>query len=83
MVGLSTHGGYSVNEKAAVSLGIVDIAHTEPGTELVIVWGEAGGGSRKPVVERHEQTTIRATVRPVPFAKTVRDMKYQVTGATN
>jgi vanillate/3-O-methylgallate O-demethylase len=81
LIGLSTHGGYSVNEKAAVSLGIVDIAHAEPGTELVIVWGEAGGGSRKPVVERHEQTTIRATVRPVPFAKTVRDMKYQLTGA--
>ena len=32
------------------------------GSEVVVVWGEENGGSRKPVVERHVQTNIRATV---------------------
>jgi len=36
------------------------------------VWGEEGGGSRKPVVERHVQTEIRAIVSPVPYAEVVR-----------
>ena len=31
-------------------------------TEVNVVWGEEDGGSAKPVVERHIQTNIRATV---------------------
>jgi hypothetical protein len=54
-----------------LSLAIVD-ADVEPGTEVVLVWGEEGGGSAKPVVERHVQTEIRATVSPVPYAEVVR-----------
>ena len=45
---------------------------SEPGTEVTLVWGEEGGGSAKPVVERHVQTEIRATVSPVPYAEVVR-----------
>ena len=44
----------------------------EPGTEVTLVWGEEGGGSAKPVVERHVQTEIRAIVSPVPYAEVVR-----------
>lgn len=81
-VGLSTHGGYTANEKAAVSLGLIDPEFAQPGTELIITWGEPNRGSAKAAVERHQQTTIRATVTPVPFAKTVRELKHQTTGAT-
>jgi vanillate/3-O-methylgallate O-demethylase len=72
LVGLSTFSGYSSNESSMLSLGYVDVEHSEPGTEVVLVWGEEGGGSRKPVVERHVQTEIRAIVSPAPYAEVVR-----------
>jgi syringate O-demethylase len=34
----------------------------EDGSEVTVIWGEEDGGSRKPIVERHVQTAIRATV---------------------
>ena len=72
MVGVSTFSGYSSNESSMLSLAIVDVDQSEPGTEVILVWGEEGGGSSKPVVERHVQTEIRATVSPVPYAEVVR-----------
>ena len=72
MVGVSTFSGYSSNESSMLSLAIVDVDHSEPGTEVTLVWGEEGGGSTKPVVERHVQTEIRTTVSPVPYAEVVR-----------
>jgi len=80
-VGLSTHGVYNVNDKLAVSYGIIDVEKATPGTELVITWGEPGGGSRKPTVEEHEQTTIRATVHSIPYSSSARDLKFQTVGA--
>jgi vanillate/3-O-methylgallate O-demethylase len=71
MVGVSTFSGYSSNESSMLSLAIVD-TELEDGDEVVLVWGEEGGGSDKPVVERHVQTEIRATVSPVPYAEVVR-----------
>jgi vanillate/3-O-methylgallate O-demethylase len=71
-VGVSTFSGYSSNESSMLSLAMVDIEHSEAGTEVTLVWGEEGGGSTKPVVERHVQTEIRATVGPVPYAEVVR-----------
>jgi|SRR5688572_14042619 len=71
-VGLSTYTGYNYNERAILSLGIVDNAFSEPGTEVTIVWGEAGGGSTKPTVEPHVQAEIRATVQPVPISEVAR-----------
>ena len=44
-VGLSTYTGYTYNERAMVSLAMVDIEHSEPGTEVTLVWGEEGRGS--------------------------------------
>ena len=70
-VGVSTFSGYSSNEGSMLSLAIVD-NDVEEGEEITLVWGEEGGGSAKPVVERHVQTEIRATVSPVPYAEVVR-----------
>jgi vanillate/3-O-methylgallate O-demethylase len=71
-VGLSTYTGYTYNERAMVSLAVVDIEQSEPGTEVTLVWGEQGRGSSKPTVERHAQADIRATVAPVPIAEVAR-----------
>lgn len=75
VIGLSTHGGYTVNEKTVISHCIIDEEFAIPGTEVIVTWGEPNGGSRKPFVERHDQTTVRATVHAVPFANAVRDLK--------
>jgi len=72
VVGLSTYTGYTYNERAMLSLGIVDVAYAEPGTQVTVVWGEEGGGSSKPTVERHKQIEIRATVAAVPYAEVAR-----------
>jgi vanillate/3-O-methylgallate O-demethylase len=71
-VGFSMFSGYSYNERSMLSLGVVD-PDIEVGTEVKLVWGEAGGGSQKPTVERHRQIEIRAIVSPVPYAKVVRE----------
>jgi glycine cleavage system aminomethyltransferase T len=71
-IGLSTYTGYTFNERAMISLAMVDIAHSEPGTEVTLVWGEQGGGSPKPTVERHTQAEIRAIVASAPYAEVAR-----------
>jgi vanillate/3-O-methylgallate O-demethylase len=73
MVGISTFNGCSYNERAMLSLAIVDNELSKPGTEVTLVWGEEGGGSSRPVVERHVQTEIRATVGPVPYSRDARE----------
>jgi vanillate/3-O-methylgallate O-demethylase len=71
VVGLSTFSGYSYNERAMLSLAIVDV-DVEIGTEVTLVWGEEDGGSAKPVVERHEQAELRAVVSPCPYSEVAR-----------
>jgi vanillate/3-O-methylgallate O-demethylase len=71
-VGVSTYTGYSYNERAMLSLACIDIEHSEPDTEVTVVWGEEEGGTSKPTVERHVQTEIRATVAPAPIAEFAR-----------
>jgi syringate O-demethylase len=56
-----------------VSLAMVDVAHSEPGTEVSVIWGEEKGGSTKPTVERHVQVEIRAVVAPAPISQVARD----------
>lgn len=72
IVGISTWCGYSSNEGRMLTLAILDEEHSEPGTEVTFVWGEEGGGSLKPTVERHVQTEIRAIVSPVPYSEVAR-----------
>jgi glycine cleavage system aminomethyltransferase T len=71
-VGLSTWIGYSANEGKMLTLAVVEAEYAEPGTEVTFVWGEEGGGSAKPTVERHVQTELRAVVSPVPYVEVVR-----------
>jgi vanillate/3-O-methylgallate O-demethylase len=71
-VGLSTYTGYTFNERVMISLAMVDVEHSEPGAQVTLVWGEEGGGSPKPTVERHKQTEIRATVAAAPYAEVAR-----------
>ena len=72
MVGVSTYTGYTYNERAMVSLAVIDNELSAPGTEVTLVWGEEGRGSSKPTVERHQQVEIRATVAPVPISEVAR-----------
>ena len=61
VVGLSTYTVYTSNIRSWFSLAMVDESVAD-GTEVTVVWGEEDGGSKKPNVERHVQTNIRATV---------------------
>jgi vanillate/3-O-methylgallate O-demethylase len=70
-VGISTYTGYTYNERAVISLAIVDKDLAE-GSEVTVVWGEEGGGTSKPTVERHKQKEIRAIVAPAPIADVAR-----------
>jgi len=72
-IGLSTYTGYNFNERAMLSLAIVDNDVSLPGTEIMVVWGEEGRGTTKPTVERHAQAEIRATVAPAPISAVARD----------
>jgi len=72
VVGAAMYSGYSANEGAMLSLSIIDARLSEPGTEVTLVWGESGGGTSKPTVERHAQVDIRATVGPAPYADAAR-----------
>jgi vanillate/3-O-methylgallate O-demethylase len=65
-VGISLDCGYLANEREMVSLATIDTAASEPGTEVVVVWGEQPV-SAKPAVEEHKQVEIRATVAPCPY----------------
>jgi vanillate/3-O-methylgallate O-demethylase len=68
VVGLSMWTTYSYNERAVLGVGIVD-----PGVALddvlTLVWGEEGGGTRKPTVEPHRQAKIRVKIAPSPYAE--------------
>jgi vanillate/3-O-methylgallate O-demethylase len=72
IIGVSTYTGYTYNERAMISLAVVENQHSEAGTEVTLVWGEEGRGSSKPTVERHVQASIRATVAAVPYAQVAR-----------
>ncbi|MEH3107365.1 MAG: aminomethyltransferase family protein [Sphingomonas fennica] len=72
-VGISTWVGYSSNEGKMLTLAILDADYAKPGTEVTLLWGEPDGGSKKPTVEPHVQTEIKAVVAPVPYAEVARD----------
>lgn len=69
-VGASTYTGFIWNERAMLSLAIVDPEYAEPGTRVSIVWGEPQGGAKsEPWLEEHRQVEIAATVAPAPIGK--------------
>ena len=63
LIGLSTYNVYTVNVGHWISLAMVDEDKAVDGAEATLVWGEEGGGSAKPIVERHVQTEVRVIVR--------------------
>jgi vanillate/3-O-methylgallate O-demethylase len=67
LVGLSTFSGYTVNLGGWVSLAMIDEADARDGAEVTVVWGEEGGGTSKPTVERHVRANIRATISTTPL----------------
>lgn len=71
--GISTWIGYSANEGRMLTLAVLDAEYARPGTRVSLLWGEPGGGTRKPTVERHVQTEIKAVVAPVPYSEVARD----------
>lgn len=82
-VGFGTYPGYSYNERAMMSLGSIDEALSEPGTELTMLWGEDGGGSRSaPWIEPHEQVQIRVTVAPTPISSAAQEYRKVLSSPT-
>jgi syringate O-demethylase len=76
-IGVSTWIGYSSSERKMLTLAVLDRRHATPGTEVTLLWGEPGGGSAKPGVERHAQAEIRAIVSPVPYSRVAREAYRQ------
>jgi vanillate/3-O-methylgallate O-demethylase len=74
LIGLAAYTGYSINERKILSIALLDTGHATPGEQVTLLWGEPDGGSRKPRVERHQQTLVRATVAPAPYASAVQQM---------
>jgi syringate O-demethylase len=73
LAGISTWIGYSSNERKMLTLAILEEQYAKPGTEVTFVWGEENGGSKKPTVEPHAQTEMRAIVSPVPYSEVARE----------
>ena len=63
--GISQWSCYSSNAQSFISLAVVDIAHSAPGTEVTLLWGEPN--SKRRTVEKHEVRAIRAEVAPAPL----------------
>ncbi len=72
-IGVSTWVGYSSNEGKMLTLAILDNEHSQPGNDVVFVWGQQPGTGSRPTVESHKQVEIRATVAPVPYAEIARE----------
>ena len=68
LIGVAMLSNYTANVRAWFSLATIDEDRVEYGKEVQIVWGEPNGGSANLSVERHTQTTIRATISPRPFS---------------
>ena len=66
-VGMALYTGYTVNVGGWSSLAVLDEEVARDGERLTLVWGEPGGGTAKPTVERHVQTEVRVTVSTSPL----------------
>ena len=73
MVGISCYPIYTSNFRRWISLAMIDENASGVGSEVTIRWGEPDGGSAKPLVERHVQTDVRATIGPCPISDTARE----------
>jgi len=72
-IGFSTYVVYSSNARRWMSLALIDETAAREGDSVELVWGEPDGGSHRPLVERHRQTTVRAQVAASPLAAKMRE----------
>ena len=72
-VGISHYPVYTANLRSWISLALLDENAAQPGTEVTLTWGEPDGGTRKPTVERHAQTTVSCIVDDCPISVTARE----------
>lgn len=68
-VGVSFYPAYSEADRSCISLACIPADLAIEGQELTLIWGEPGGGSGKPTVERHVQKVVRVTVDPKPIKR--------------
>lgn len=68
-VGVSTYCGCIWNERAFLSLAVVDAAVAEPGSRVKLIWGEPDGGAKSIGMEPHRQVEINATVARAPIGE--------------
>lgn len=62
-VGVAAYSCMSWNERAIMSVAVVDQEVAQPGTEVKVLWGEPDEGAKSaPWLEPHRQVEIRATV---------------------
>ena len=57
LVGVTTSRGYSYYFRQMISLCTIDVEHSEPGTDVSVIWGNSG----------EPQKEIRAKVAPAPY----------------
>jgi len=76
-VGISCYPVYTSNYRRWISLCMLDESVAQEGEELTVLWGEPGGGTHKPAVERHIQTEMRATVTQCPISDQARESYKQ------
>ncbi len=72
IAGNSAYTVYTPNERAMLSLALVDPA-VEIGDEIVIHWGEAGGGYGGGIVPATDIVEIRAIVSEAPYSRVARE----------
>jgi vanillate/3-O-methylgallate O-demethylase len=72
LVGLSGYPLYSANERAWLSVGIIEPALADPRNRATLIWGEPNGGTQKPAVHRHRQVEIEVEVCAWPIQADVR-----------
>lgn len=72
LIGLSGIPSATLNARRMISLASVS-RDIDFDTEVELVWGEEPGVYTNMRVEPHEQTRIRATVRPSPYTKVARE----------
>jgi len=68
VVGVSTSRGYSYTFREMLSLCVIDLEHSEVGTEVVVVWG-APGGPQKEIKAKVAQAPFKTDNRRVDLTK--------------
>ena len=69
LAGISHSSGFNTNERKFLSVGFVDY-DLQIGDELVVHWGEAGGGVGDFEEKATEMFPIRVKIAPVPYPLT-------------